>query len=248
MSAAPGTGTAIPARASIRRAGPTAIPSPRSCCRSGSGPSISPPSPTRCATSTTWPTSSICAGTSGSAAASSPRTSTRRSDRWTITLESGEQASARLLITALGPLSAPTLPNIPGRDSFHGPGLPHLALAARGRVARRQARRHHRHRRHRHPGHPDHRRRGRPSHGVPAHAQLGGALAQPAHHPRGAEEDQGAPTARSSSAAGRPAPASSTRPTRARRWRSRPRSARRSGRSSMASRASASGSATSPTC
>ena len=42
------------------------------------------------------------------------------SDRWTITLESGEQASAHLLITALGPLSAPTLPNISGRDSFAG--------------------------------------------------------------------------------------------------------------------------------
>ena len=74
---------------------------------------------------------------------------------------------------------------------FYGAGLPHLALAARGRVARGQARRHHRHGCDRHPGHPDHRRRGRPSHGVPAHAQLGGAPAQPAHHPRGAEEDQG---------------------------------------------------------
>jgi cation diffusion facilitator CzcD-associated flavoprotein CzcO len=42
------------------------------------------------------------------------------SDRWTITLENGEQASARLLITALGPLSAYTLPNIPGRESFTG--------------------------------------------------------------------------------------------------------------------------------
>ena len=41
-------------------------------------------------------------------------------DRWTITLENGEQASARLLITALGPLSAYTLPNIPGRESFMG--------------------------------------------------------------------------------------------------------------------------------
>jgi len=42
------------------------------------------------------------------------------SDRWTITLENGEQANARLLITALGPLSAYTLPNIPGRESFQG--------------------------------------------------------------------------------------------------------------------------------
>ena len=42
------------------------------------------------------------------------------SGSWTITLDSGERASAPLLITALGPLSAYTLPNIPGRDSFAG--------------------------------------------------------------------------------------------------------------------------------
>src|SRR4029453_15054347 len=47
-------------------------------------------------------------------------------DRWTITLEDGRQDSARLLITALGPLSAYTLPNIPGpttspRQALHTP-------------------------------------------------------------------------------------------------------------------------------
>ncbi|MGE3917083.1 MAG: flavin-containing monooxygenase [Hyphomicrobiaceae bacterium] len=42
------------------------------------------------------------------------------SDTWTVTLESGESAVAPLLITALGPLSAFTLPNIPGRDSYEG--------------------------------------------------------------------------------------------------------------------------------
>jgi cation diffusion facilitator CzcD-associated flavoprotein CzcO len=42
---------------------------------------------------------------------------------WTVTLESGEQASAPLLVTALGPLSAHTLPSIPGRDSFAGPAF-----------------------------------------------------------------------------------------------------------------------------
>ncbi len=40
--------------------------------------------------------------------------------RWTVTLESGEQATARFLITAIGPLSAATLPRIPGRDDFKG--------------------------------------------------------------------------------------------------------------------------------
>ena len=44
-------------------------------------------------------------------------------DLWTVTLENGEQARARFLITALGPLSAYTLPNIPGRDSFQGPAF-----------------------------------------------------------------------------------------------------------------------------
>jgi cation diffusion facilitator CzcD-associated flavoprotein CzcO len=41
--------------------------------------------------------------------------------QWTIVLENGERCCARFLITALGPLSAYTLPNIPGRDSFQGP-------------------------------------------------------------------------------------------------------------------------------
>ena len=39
---------------------------------------------------------------------------------WTITLEDGSRFSARFLITAIGPLSTPTLPNIAGRDDFKG--------------------------------------------------------------------------------------------------------------------------------
>jgi cation diffusion facilitator CzcD-associated flavoprotein CzcO len=42
-------------------------------------------------------------------------------NRWTVTLEGGEQARARFLITAIGILSAYTLPAIPGRESFRGP-------------------------------------------------------------------------------------------------------------------------------
>jgi cation diffusion facilitator CzcD-associated flavoprotein CzcO len=41
--------------------------------------------------------------------------------RWTVTLESGDQACAQFLFTAIGILSAPTLPEIPGRDTFRGP-------------------------------------------------------------------------------------------------------------------------------
>ena len=39
---------------------------------------------------------------------------------WTVTLESGETATARFLFTAIGILSAHTLPRIPGLESFRG--------------------------------------------------------------------------------------------------------------------------------
>jgi len=40
--------------------------------------------------------------------------------RWDITLENGRRYSARFLLTAIGILSAPTMPNIPGIGSFKG--------------------------------------------------------------------------------------------------------------------------------
>jgi cation diffusion facilitator CzcD-associated flavoprotein CzcO len=42
---------------------------------------------------------------------------------WTITLEDGSRFSSRFLITAIGPLSTPTLPRIEGRDDFKGPSF-----------------------------------------------------------------------------------------------------------------------------
>jgi len=42
-------------------------------------------------------------------------------NQWMVTLDSGQQATSRFLMTAVGILSAHTLPAIPGRDSFHGP-------------------------------------------------------------------------------------------------------------------------------
>lgn len=39
---------------------------------------------------------------------------------WDVTLEDGSQYSARFLITAIGPLSAPTMPRIPGVETFQG--------------------------------------------------------------------------------------------------------------------------------
>jgi cation diffusion facilitator CzcD-associated flavoprotein CzcO len=39
---------------------------------------------------------------------------------WDVTLESGDRFHARFLITAVGPLSAPTMPRIPGVETFLG--------------------------------------------------------------------------------------------------------------------------------
>src|SRR5689334_21346771 len=39
---------------------------------------------------------------------------------WTTTLEDGSRSNSRFLITAIGPLSTPTLPRIEGRDNFKG--------------------------------------------------------------------------------------------------------------------------------
>ena len=45
---------------------------------------------------------------------------TRRT-KWIVTLESGQQARSRFLLTAVGILSAHTMPAIPGVESFRGP-------------------------------------------------------------------------------------------------------------------------------
>ncbi|MBI3516880.1 MAG: NAD(P)/FAD-dependent oxidoreductase, partial [Proteobacteria bacterium] len=39
---------------------------------------------------------------------------------WALTLEDGSRHTTRFLITAIGPLSAPTLPRIPGVETFRG--------------------------------------------------------------------------------------------------------------------------------
>src|SRR5258705_434783 len=41
-------------------------------------------------------------------------------NEWEIETEDGRRARARFLITAIGPLSAPTMPTIPGVESFRG--------------------------------------------------------------------------------------------------------------------------------
>jgi cation diffusion facilitator CzcD-associated flavoprotein CzcO len=57
---------------------------------------------------------------------------------WEVTAADGARCRARFLITALGPLSAPTLPRIPGIDSFAGEAChtarwPHTPVSFAGR-------------------------------------------------------------------------------------------------------------------
>ena len=204
----------------IRRAGPTAIPSPRSSCRSGNGPSISPPNPTRCAYLNYVADKfdlrrDIRFGCRVVAARFD-----EAGDRWSDQAGERRAGRARLLITALGSRSRPTrCPTFPVCESFTGAGLPHLALAARGRVgspasaSASSA-----------PG----RRPSRSSQTIAAEVghltvfQRTPNWAAPLHNrritPRGARRRSRRPRTRSSSAAGRPAPASSTRPIRARPW------------------------------
>jgi cation diffusion facilitator CzcD-associated flavoprotein CzcO len=42
---------------------------------------------------------------------------------WNLELQDGSRCSARFLVTALGPLSAPTMPNYPGMGEFRGQSL-----------------------------------------------------------------------------------------------------------------------------
>ena len=57
---------------------------------------------------------------------------------WTVTLEDGQRHSARFLITAIGPLSAPTMPRIEGVAAFRGQAFhtatwPHAPVSFAGK-------------------------------------------------------------------------------------------------------------------
>ena len=119
-SAAPGTGTAIRARASTPRATPTVIPSRGSCSTSGTGRNGSRASPRICATSITSPTSSICANTCSSTARSRRRRFDEAEHLWRLKLDDGRELTCRFVILAVGLLSTPTLPRLEGMDSFKG--------------------------------------------------------------------------------------------------------------------------------
>ena len=137
-------------------------------------------------------------------------------DQWEIESEDGRRARARFLITAIGPLSAPTMPTIPGVESFRGEAYhtgrwPHEPVSFAGKrvaVIGTGAT----------GGAGDHRDRqdGRPPHGVPAHAELVRAAAQQPDRRGHAGAASRRPTRRSSRSAATPSAASSTRRIRAR--------------------------------
>ena len=150
----------------------------RAAAGMGVDASATPPSPRSCATPTTSPTASTCAATSSSRRGSPRPRSTRRRHAWTVETDNGDRVTARFCITAMGCLSSPNTPQIPGPRRFQGPDLSHRQLAARGRRFHRQARGRDRHRLVGDPVDPDHRPAGQAPHRVPAHGQLHRAGAQ----------------------------------------------------------------------
>jgi phytoene dehydrogenase-like protein len=104
---------------------------------------------------------------------------------WDVTLDNGDHRTARLLITAVGVLSAPTLPRIPGVETFKGTVLPYAQLAQGTSEFRRQASRGDRHWRDRHSDHHGGRQDRRAPDGVSAHGAMVGTSAQFQGHARG---------------------------------------------------------------
>ena len=139
-SAAPGTGTAIPARAATSRARTIPTRSPTSSSRSGTGPSATPPSRRSCATSTTSPTASTCARDIQLDTRVTAAIYDEAAGRWTVDAPTAATRSRRA--TASWPPAACRSPQ--GRRhsrarELRGPMLPHRPLAARGRRLHRQA-------------------------------------------------------------------------------------------------------------
>ena len=94
---------------------------------------------------------------------------------WRVETDKGDRLVARFVITAMGCLSSPNTPKIPGLADFAGADLSHRQLAARGRRFHRQDGGRDRHRLVGDPVDPDHGPAGQAPDGVPAHRQL--------HHP-----------------------------------------------------------------
>ena len=119
-SAAPGTGTAIPAHAATFRPSTTATPSIRSWRARGNGRRNTPPSRKSCATSASSPTAMICGATSAFAPRSRRRTGIRPPNAGSSRPTMARRCHCRYYIMATGCLSAPKPPEIDGVKDFKG--------------------------------------------------------------------------------------------------------------------------------
>ena len=129
-SAAPGTGTAIPARAATSRPSTTATPSIRNWRRRGNGRRNTPPSLRSCAISASSPTVTTSGATSASAPRSQRRAGMRATERWLLTTDDGADGILPLLHHGDRlPLCAKAAGDR-RRQGLQGRGLFHRPLAA----------------------------------------------------------------------------------------------------------------------
>ena len=184
MSAEPGIGTAIPARAWIRNRLFTSTSSPRSCTRGGTGANGSPAQPEI----ERWMhyvadrldlRKDIQFNTTIKSAHFDEAT-----DRWTITTDKGQVIDAQFPGHLLRHVVRAAHVPVPGTGDVQGAVVPHRALAEGPGRFRRQARRRGRHRRHGDPGHSDHCGQGRPPDGVRPHAAIHNTDEEPEIHAR----------------------------------------------------------------
>ena len=109
---------------------------------------------------------------------------------WQVQTDDGQRARARFLITAIGVLSAPYIPDFAGRGQLRGRELPHRPVAQRRPGLQRQTGSGHRHRGDRSPTHHRSRQAGRPADRLSAHGELLCALAKRADRPAHPAADQ----------------------------------------------------------
>ena len=93
-------------------------------------------------------------------------------DLWRLKLGDGRELTCRFVVLAVGLLSAPTLPRIPGHATISRAARSTPTIGRTSRWRSGQEGRRDRHRRYRDPDHRRDRRQGRRTHGVPAPAEL----------------------------------------------------------------------------
>ena len=177
-----------------------------------------PTSPRSWPTSRRWPPTTGSAHTCGPTPRS-PRCAGRTAERrWTLSTDDGQEHDFDVVVSAVGMLDVPHIPDIPGAQRFRGRRVPFGALGSQ-QVDGGGAGRVHRHRRQRGPIRSRDRAKDRASDGVSADPDLDFAPVRLPVHPRAARGVRTRPGARRKSCATRPStptshPASTSTPRR----------------------------------